>query len=250
MEGLQETKKHWQRKQRKVLYILRKIAKTLSFPPLSVMCKLFDTIVLPVLYYGAEVWGMVKSEEIEKIQFQFCKFILQVPTRAPTAAVMEGLRWFPVLLHTQLKATKYFVYPQLPNIPHSLAEAYITVTNNLLPWVRDLHSAGLPIGTTEPITSHNESLQVVKSSAIAKHLTEWSGILWKTSIAQGIQQRLHTQLSPICSSWQTVTWENHCENFGIGCHQLKIETGRYQRPVPPPTANIAQLTVWRMRSIS
>jgi len=55
------------------------------------MCKLFDTIVLPVLYYGAEVWGMVKSEEIEKIQFQFCKFILQVPTRAPTAAVMAGL---------------------------------------------------------------------------------------------------------------------------------------------------------------
>ena len=77
---------------KKVLYILRKIAKTSIFPPLSVMCKLFDTIVLPVLYYGAEVWGMVKSEEIEKIQFQFCKFILQVPTRAPTAAVMAGLR--------------------------------------------------------------------------------------------------------------------------------------------------------------
>ena len=143
-----------------------------------------------------------------------CKFISQVPTRAPTAAVMAGLvlRRFPVLLHTQLKATKYFVYPQLPNIPHYLAEAYITVTNNLLPWVRDLHSAGLPIGTTEPITSHNESLQVVKWSAIAK--------------------------------------QSHCANCGIGCHQLKIETGRYPRPVPPPTANIAQLTVWRTRSIS
>jgi len=86
------------------------------------------------------------------------------------------------------KATKYFVYPQLPNIPHYLAEAYITVTNNILPWMKDLHSADLPIGTTESITSHNESLQVVKSSAIAKHLTEWSGILWKTSISQGIQQ--------------------------------------------------------------
>ena len=70
----------------------RKIAKTLIFPTLSVMCKLFDTIVLPVLYYGAEVWGMVKPEEIEKIQFQICKFILQVPTRTPTAAVMAGQR--------------------------------------------------------------------------------------------------------------------------------------------------------------
>ena len=47
-----------------------------------------DSKVLPVLCYGAEVWGMVKSEEIEKVQFQF---ILQVPTRAPTAAVMAEL---------------------------------------------------------------------------------------------------------------------------------------------------------------
>ena len=85
--------------------------KDLSFPPVIVMCKLFDTIVLPVLCYDAEVWGMVKSEEIEKIQFQFCKFILQVPTRAPTAAVMAELRRFPVLLHTQLKATKYVFCP-------------------------------------------------------------------------------------------------------------------------------------------
>jgi len=165
------------------------------------------------MHHGAEVWRMVKSEEIEKIQFQFCKFILQVPIRTPTAAVMAELRWFPVLLHTQLKATKYFVHPQLPNIPHYLAEAYITVTNNILQWMRDLHSADLPIGTTEPITSHNESLQVAKSSAIAKHLTEWSDILWKDSHNPGIQQswdstdcpKLHMQSSPISSSWQAVS---------------------------------------------
>jgi len=30
-----------------------------------------DSKVLPVLCYCAEVWGMVKSEEIEKVQFQF-----------------------------------------------------------------------------------------------------------------------------------------------------------------------------------
>ena len=30
------------------------------------MCKLFDTIVLPVLCYGTKVWGKVECEEIEK----------------------------------------------------------------------------------------------------------------------------------------------------------------------------------------
>jgi len=57
--------------------------------------------------------GMVKSEEIEKVQFQF---ILEVPTKAPTAAVMAELGRFPLLLHTQLKATKYFVCPSYHTI--------------------------------------------------------------------------------------------------------------------------------------
>ena len=61
---------------------------------------------------------------------------------------------------TTTQATKYFVRLQLSNIPHYLAEAYIRVTNNNLPWMKDLHSADLSIATTEPITSHNECLQV------------------------------------------------------------------------------------------
>ena len=88
---------------KKVLYILRRIVNTLRYPPISVMCKLFDTLVMPVLCYGAEVWGMARSEEIEKIQYQFCKFVLQMPTRAPNAAVSAELGRLPVLLTTQLR---------------------------------------------------------------------------------------------------------------------------------------------------
>jgi len=66
---------------------------------------------------------------------------------------MAELGRFPVLLHTQLKVTKYFVHSQLPNIPHYLAEEYIQVTNIILPWMRDFRSADLPIATAEPIMS-------------------------------------------------------------------------------------------------
>ena len=58
--------------------------------------------------------------------------------------------------------------------------------------MRDLHSADLPIATTEPITSHNKCLQVVKSSAIAQHLTEWPDILWKDSHTPGIYNKVQT----------------------------------------------------------
>ena len=56
--------------------------------------------------------------------------------------------------------------------------------------MKDLHSADLPIATTEPITSHNECLQVVKSSAIAKYLTKGSDILWKDSHTPGNTTKL------------------------------------------------------------
>jgi len=117
MESLQGPKEHWQHKQRKSYTSYERLLKLLSFQPISVMCELFNTIVLPVLCYGAEIWGMIKSEEIEKIQFQFCKFILQVPTRAP--ALTAELGRFPLLLHTQLKATNYFVCTSL-QISHTI----------------------------------------------------------------------------------------------------------------------------------
>jgi len=141
-----------------------------------------------VLCYGAEVY--MGNDHIWKIQLQFYKFILQVLTRAPNAAVMAELYWMiPSTTTHPTKSNQVFCLPQLPNIPHYLAEEYIRVTNNILPWMRDLHSADLQIATTEPITSHNECLQVVKSSANSQTP---NGMVWiyygKTAIHQGIQE--------------------------------------------------------------
>ena len=35
--------------------------------------KLFDSIVSPILTYGAEIWGYQYVEKIEKVQTKFCK---------------------------------------------------------------------------------------------------------------------------------------------------------------------------------
>jgi len=103
---------------KKVLYILRKIAKALSFTTvMQCHVQTIYSIVLPVLCYGAEVWGTVKFEEIEKVQFQFCKFILQVPTTASTTAVMAELG--RSLLHPA-KSNQVFCLPQLYKMSHTI----------------------------------------------------------------------------------------------------------------------------------
>ena len=42
------------------------------FPPQDIF-KLFDSIVRPILTYGAEIWGYQYVEKIEKVQTKFCQ---------------------------------------------------------------------------------------------------------------------------------------------------------------------------------
>ena len=47
---------------------------------LSLSCQihLFQIIVIPILLYGCEIWGFENSEIMEKIQYDFCKYILKL----------------------------------------------------------------------------------------------------------------------------------------------------------------------------
>jgi hypothetical protein len=38
--------------------------------------RLFDSMVAPILYYGAEIWGTDKVKDIETVQNKFCKWLL------------------------------------------------------------------------------------------------------------------------------------------------------------------------------
>ena len=53
---------------------------TVNFPSISIYTKLelFDELVLPILNYGSEIWGLTESMAIERVQFFFCKTILGV----------------------------------------------------------------------------------------------------------------------------------------------------------------------------
>ena len=40
--------------------------------------ELFDTMVVPILLYGVEMWGFENCNIIENFHMQFCKTILKV----------------------------------------------------------------------------------------------------------------------------------------------------------------------------
>ena len=56
----------------------------------------FDHTIVPILNYGAEIWGNVEWEELEKIHLSACKYILGVSVSTPTDGVYAELSLYTV----------------------------------------------------------------------------------------------------------------------------------------------------------
>ena len=50
----------------------------LKLVPIDVQLQLFDSVVMPVLIYGCELWGFESLAIIEKVNLQFLKYTLHL----------------------------------------------------------------------------------------------------------------------------------------------------------------------------
>ena len=85
----------------------------------SVACKIFDSMISPILTYNSEVWGaFVKSDfkswdsssAIEKIHLHFCKRYLQVHNKASNIACRAELGKFPMIIDINKDMLNYLGY--------------------------------------------------------------------------------------------------------------------------------------------
>ena len=64
--------------------------------PVDTLCRLYRTKVLPLLMYGAEVWGNQRWESAEALQRLMARRILQCPDRTSGAFLLSELGWLPL----------------------------------------------------------------------------------------------------------------------------------------------------------
>ena len=64
--------------------------------PVDIQLHLFDTMIAPILLYGAEVWGFEKANIIETFHLQYCKLILKVKKCTSNNMVYGELGRFPL----------------------------------------------------------------------------------------------------------------------------------------------------------
>ena len=125
-----------------------KIKKTIGLDnACSLLEKLFDTLVSPIILYGSEVWGaysnLKDSDPFEHLHIKFIKEILGVHSKATNVACLAELNRFPLKEKIILLSLKFWdhisnstntlvnkVYKNLPNDNRWV----ITVKNGYKNW--------------------------------------------------------------------------------------------------------------------
>ena len=76
--------------------------------PIDTQLELFDSTVLPIMLYGAEVWGQEKIDVLEKLHLKFLKYVLNVNSRTCNNMVYGELGRFPIYLSVKLRMLSYW----------------------------------------------------------------------------------------------------------------------------------------------
>jgi hypothetical protein len=69
---------------------------------------LFDTLILPILTYGCEVWGYENNKQLEKLHLQYCRNILGVRTTTANVMTYRELGRTPIDICIQLRIVKFW----------------------------------------------------------------------------------------------------------------------------------------------
>ena len=76
--------------------------------PLDVMFQLFDSMVMPILLFSCEVYGIESLDIIERVHLKFCKHILRLKKSTPNYMVYGESGRFPLSVEIKVRLISYW----------------------------------------------------------------------------------------------------------------------------------------------
>ena len=93
------------------MFGLQRRCQQLSIHDPVLKCKLFDTLVRPILCYCCEIWYVLRGkavlDDLERIEIEFLKVLLGVQVHTETLHVLAEFGRYPLHVIWQLQAAHY-----------------------------------------------------------------------------------------------------------------------------------------------
>ena len=204
------------------------------------MLNLFDSQVASILNYGAEVWGFISAEGIERVHRKFCKRVLNVKLSTNNYGIYKELDRYPLFITRQIRIVKYWLnlatntnsYCILSSV-YSCMERQIAENVNQATWLSKVKHllTGNGFGDVWQFpesVSAKLYLAVLKTGLIDNYLQELRERL-KTSTSLTLYRELNAnfEISPylkILCNWKH---RKALAKLRLSSHSLTIESGRH-----------------------
>ena len=193
---------------------------------------LFEAMVVPILLYGSELWGIFEFKEVDKLQIKFYKHILGVRQQTPNAAVYGELGKYPLSVIAKIRSFKFWL--KISNNHNSLAfrtlleQSTCTRTNC---WANKIKVALDNLGLNYIWQVNDKAisyLPVIKQRLYDQYIQHWNASI----------QTMH-KLEYYSRYKNTFNYESYLDTldrdslrislsqFRLCSHKLEIEFGRF-----------------------
>lgn len=91
------------------LFLIRLYDNACGGLPVDLLFDIFDTMIAPILLYSSEIWGFDVANCVEKVQTDFCKSVLKVPTHTSNLAVLGETGRYPLYVKYYKRCISYWL---------------------------------------------------------------------------------------------------------------------------------------------
>lgn len=221
---------------KRAMFALQRRCQQLRISDPILKCKLFDTLVKPILSYCCEIWSALASkqhrEDMLRIERGFLKALLGVQVRTPTSHVYGEFGRYPLDISWQSQAAKYLDRLNSMSDDRVLKKAFIAdcrLPSNLS-WhaniVKQLEESLIPDPTPEDPHHRSFSMMSAQSAYQAKlQSPDSSDPHSKAMIYNSIKDAYGVE--PYIQRCNNRHLRRILAQFRTGSHWLRVETGRH-----------------------
>ena len=220
----------------KALHMLYIYERKCDGLPLLSAFELFDKMILPVLLYGAEIWGYKEWPVIEKVHLKFLKRLVGVSQSTSNAAIYGETGRLPLAVHYQKRCIKYWMKLKTMNDTRYPKQCYYQLKEQSdagrLNWATDIKNLLMTLNLSDHwekirIENEQEFLGLVDRELVEHYKNQWMTQLQgssKLTVYRTIKDTSSME-SYLCNI-RAVALRRILTKFRVSDHTLEIERGR------------------------